>query len=111
VPSVFCFGDKEVVVVRGATTDGRLRYSVIRDGIVLGDMTNNVQVHIAPSPLEMRDPKSRITMTFNEGLRFVDDDVLPHSHHEYRLVVRHPWLPRVTYQVGLPMPVTVGQCR
>jgi hypothetical protein len=107
-----CERGKEIVLIRGVTTDGRLRYAIVRDGVPLRDVAADVRVNIEPSPEEMRNPNSRITATYNEGLRFLDRDVLPGSRHVYQFVVRHPswWFSFLKYEVPPPIEVPVGQC-
>lgn len=107
-----CERGKEIVLIRGVTTDGRLRYTIVRDGIPLRDVAVDVRVNIAPSPEEMRNPNSRITATYYEGLRFVDRDVLAGSHHVYGVVIRHPsaLFSFLKYEVPNPIDLTVGVC-
>lgn len=108
-----CDHGKETVLIRGITTDARLRYSIVRDGAPFRDVEMTVSPHIAPSPYDLGDPKSQMTMTYAESGRILDRDVLPGSHHVYQFVIRHPsrLFSFLQYEVPPPLEVSVGQCQ
>lgn len=110
--TTICDHGKETVLIRGITTDARLRYSILRDGVAFRDVQMTVPVHIAPSPNELRDPKSQLTMTYAESGQVLDRDVLPGDHHVYQFVIRHPsaLFSFLKYEVPNPVEVTVGTC-
>jgi hypothetical protein len=110
--TTICDHGKETVLIRGIATDARVRYSILRDGVPFRDVAMTVIPHIAPSPDELRDPKSQMTMTYAESVRVLDRDVLPGDHHMYQFVIRHPspLFSFLKYEVPNPIEVTVGTC-
>jgi len=102
-----CVRHKEILLIRGVTTSQNLRYTVVRDGVVLGDATNYVHINMTAPTSEM--PNVPLGINYPEGLRYEDRDVMPNGRYTYQIVVHHPRFPFMTYG-GRKLDVTVRQC-